>query len=183
MFFKYKTNTLEDIKCISNLLNIETLDMDLKRRIIVNGQVIKDLNSITEKVLTEENEERRITLWGLYLEENKVKPTYSNIILITFINDNSENLNIDVILPNENFIKSIIKNDKINDKCFSNIVNLASVKCIFNEFDFSNINKARSKQILSNSKIEIKFNQNNYENIKEYHQELFENNIKAFCLL
>lgn len=199
VFLKYKDNTLEDTKYINKLLNFENLDIDLKRKIIIQEQNIVDLNSITEKILTQEDDEKEISLWGLYLEENKVLPSFSNIILyydkyslndtlVAFINSNSDNLEKNITLnltPYEPFIKDIIKNDKINDKCFAHITSLASIKYTFFNFDFSNINKLRSKQILTNSKIEIKFNKYNYDNISKNHNDLLstfiENNIKLFC--
>lgn len=199
VFLKYKDNTLEEIKYINKLLNFESLDIDLKRKIIIKELTIADLNSITEKVLTQEDDEKETSLWGLYLETNKVIPSFANIILyydkyslndtlITFINNNFDNLEKNITLnlkPYESFIKDIIKNDKINDNCFAHITSLASIKYTFSDFDFSNINKVRSKQILTNSNIEIKFNKQNYDNISENHNELLstfiENNIKEFC--
>lgn len=198
VFLKYKDNTIEDIKCINKLLNLENLNVNLKREIIKKEQTIIDLNDITEIVLTE-NDEKEISLWELYFEENKVLPSFANIILyynkyslnstlISFINNNSNNLEKDIALDTESyetFITDIIKNDQINDKCFSHIVSLVPIKCTFDEFDFSNINKIRSKQILTNSKIEIIFNKQIYDNLKENYNELLitfiENNIKEFC--
>ena len=199
VFLEYPNNEKEEIYYINELLNNEELDIDLKKKIILKEQNINDLSAITEKVITNDKDEKEITLWEIYLEESKVNPTFDNIILYynahslndiltDFINKNSENLQQDIVLSSEtykNFIISVIKNDKINDKSFTHIVKLASTKYIFNEFDFSNISKSRSKEILSNEKIVIKFNKNNYQNIKENHEELLitfiEDNIKEFC--
>ena len=52
------------------------------------------------------------------------------------------------------------------------------------EFDFSIVNKERSSKILSSSKIDIKFNENNYNNLKNNYSDLLikfvESNIKEF---
>ena len=199
VFLEYPNNEMEEIYYINELLNKEELDSDLKKIIILKEQNINDLSSVTEKVITNDKDKKQITLWGIYLEENKVNPTFDNIILYynahslndiltAFINKNGEHLQQDIVLSSEiykNFIISVIKNDKINAKSFTHIVKLASTKYIFNEFDFSNISKSRSKEILSNEKIVIKFNKNNYQNIKENHEELLiafiEKNIKEFC--
>lgn len=198
VFIKYKDNTIEDTKYINKLLNFENLNIDLKREIIKKEQTIIDLNNISELVLIEDDE-KKTSLWGLYLQENKVLPSFDNIILyynkyslndtlISFINNNSDNLEKNISLNTESyetFMKDIIKNDRVNDNSFSHIVNLASITCTFDKFDFSNINKIRSEQILTNSKIEIIFNKQNYDNLKENHTELLntfiENNIKEFC--
>lgn len=199
VFLKYKDNTIEDKKFINKLLSFENLSINLKREIIKNEQTIIDLNDITEIVLTE-NDQKKTSLWGLYFEENQVFPSFANIILyynkyglnetlISFINNNSDNLEKNISLNTESyeaFIIDIIKNDKINDKCFSHIISLVPIKYTFDEFDFSNINKIRSKQILTNTKIEIIFNKQNYDNLKEKYSELLiafiENNVKEFCV-
>lgn len=199
VFLEYSNNEMEEIDYINELLSNKDLDSDLKEKIIEKEQIINDLSLITDNILVNKSNKKEITIWEIYLEKNKVIPSFKNImfyynkyslneVLINFINKNSENLEKDIILTLEfykNFIISVIKDDKVSDKCFLHIVNLASEKCIFNEFDFSNITKSRSEEILCNEKIEIKFNKNTYKSIKENHEELLvafiEKNIKEFC--
>lgn len=198
VFFKYESNVMEDIKSINEILSNEMLDIETKRKIIEKEQILNDIELINDKTISDEESNNEVTLWELYLEKNKVIPNFSNIIkyynkynlddqLVSFINVNSEFLDFNNMLDTnlyDNFIKDIIENDKINDKGFECIVNAISSNYEFNEFDFSIINKERSSKILSNSKIDIKFNENNYNNLKNNYSELLikfiEYDIKEF---
>ena len=198
VFFKYESNVMEDIKSINEILSNEMLDIETKRKIIEKEQILNDIELINDKTISDEESSNEVTLWELYLEKNKVIPNFSNIIkyynkynlddqLVSFINVNSEFLDFNNMLDTnlyDNFIKDIIENDKINDKGFECIVNAISSNYEFNEFDFSIINKERSSKILSNSKIDIKFNENNYNNLKNNYSELLikfiEYDIKEF---
>ncbi|MCI8617297.1 MAG: hypothetical protein HFJ60_03495 [Clostridia bacterium] len=198
VFFKYESNVMEDIKSINEILSNEMLDIETKRKIIEKEQILNDIELINDKTISDEESSNEVTLWELYLEKNKVIPNFSNIIkyynkynlddqLVSFINVNSEFLDFNNMLDTnlyDNFIKDIIENDKINDKGFECIVNAISSNYEFNEFDFSIINKERSSKILSNSKIDIKFDENNYNNLKNNYSELLikfiEYDIKEF---
>lgn len=198
VFFKYESNVMEDIKSINEILSNEMLDIETKRKIIEKEQILNDIELINDKKISDEESSNEVTLWELYLEKNKVIPNFSNIIkyynkynlddqLVSFINVNSEFLDFNNMLDTnlyDTFIKDIIENDKINDKGFECIVNAISSNYEFNEFDFSIINKERSSKILSNSKIDIKFNENNYNNLKNNYSDLLikfiEYDIKEF---
>lgn len=202
VFFKYENNTMEDMKSINELLSNEMIDIGTKRKIIEKEQILNDIELINDINFSDEASDNEVTLWGLYLEENKVTPNFSNIIkyynrynlddkLVSFININSEFLDQDNIILDINsydaFIESVIKNDKINDISFECIVNAISSNYEFNEFDFYIVNKERSSKILSNSKIDIKVNENNYNNLKNNYSDLLikfvESNIKAFYII
>lgn len=198
-FFKYESNTMEDMKSINELLSNEMIDIETKRKIIEKEQILNDIELINDKSFSDEDSDNEVTLWGLYLEENKITPNFSNIIkyynkynlndkLVSFININSEFLEQNIIILDINsyaaFIESVIENDKISDKSFECIVNAISSNYQFNEFDFSIVNKERSFKILSSSKIDIKFNENSYNNLKKNYSDLLikfvESNIKEF---
>ena len=198
-FFKYESNTMEDMKSINELLSNEMIDIETKRKIIEKEQILNDIELINDKSFSDEDSDNEVTLWGLYLEENKITPNFSNIIkyynkynlndkLVSFININSEFLEQNIIILDINsyaaFIESVIENDKISDKSFECIVNAISSNYQFNEFDFSIVNKERSFKILSSSKIDIKFNENSYNNLKNNYSDLLikfvESNIKEF---
>lgn len=198
-FFKYESNTMEDMKSINELLSNEMIDIETKRKIIEKEQILNDIELINDKSFSDEDSDNEVTLWGLYLEENKITPNFSNIIkyynkynlndkLVSFININSEFLEQNIIILDINsyaaFIESVIENDKISDKSFECIVNAISYNYQFNEFDFSIVNKERSFKILSSSKIDIKFNENSYNNLKNNYSDLLikfvESNIKEF---
>lgn len=199
VFFKYENNTMEDMKSINELLSNEMIDIETKRKIIEKEQILNDIELINDKSFSDEDSDNEVTLWGLYLEENKITPNFSNIIkyynkynlddkLVSFININSEFLDPNIILDINSydaFIESVIKNDKINDKSFECIVNGISSNYEFDKFDFSIINKERSSKILSNSKIDIKLNENNYNNLRNNYSDLLikfiEGDIKEFC--
>lgn len=201
IFFQYDKNIMEDLQSINELLNDEMIDIETKRKIIEKELNLNDIELINEKKFSNEGSDDEVTLWGLYLEENKVIPSLSNIIkyynkydlddkLVSYINKNSELLESDITLDinlHNNFIESIIKNDKINDESFEGIVNAISVKYEFNEFDFSVVNKERSSKILASSKIDIEVNESNYNNLRNNHSDLLikfvENNIKKFYII
>lgn len=198
VFFKYENNTMEDMKSINELLNNEMIDIETKRKIIEKEQILNDIELIDDKSFSDEDSDNEETLWGLFIEENKIIPNYYNIIkyynkyklddkLVSFININSEFLETDIILDIntcDDFIVSVVENDKIDDKSFECIVNAISSNYQFDEFDFSIVNKERSSKILSSSKIDIKFNENNYNNLKNNYSDLLikfvESNIKEF---
>ena len=201
IFFQYENNTMEDLKSINELLSNEMIDIETKRKIIEKEQTLNDIELINDKKFSYEDSDDEVTLWGLYLEENKVIPNFSNIIkyynkynlddkLVSFININSEFLESNIILDINSydaFIENVIENDKINEKSFECILNAISSNYQFNEFDFSIVNKERSSKILSSSKIDIKVNENNYNNLKNNYNDLLikfvENNIKEFYII
>lgn len=201
IFFQYENNTMEDLKSINELLSNEMIDIETKRKIIEKEQTLNDIELINDKKFSYEDSDDEVTLWGLYLEENKVIPNFSNIIkyynkynlddkLVSFININSEFLESNIILDINSydaFIESVIENDKINEKSFECILNAISSNYLFNEFDFSIVNKERSSKILSSLKIDIKVNENNYNNLKNNYSDLLikfvENNIKEFYII
>ena len=174
------------------------IDIETKRKIIEKEQILNDIELIDDKSFSDEDSDNEETLWGLFIEENKIIPNYYNIIkyynkyklddkLVSFININTEFLEPDIILDIntcDDFIVSVVENDKIDDKSFECIVNAISSNYQFDEFDFSIVNKERSSKILSSSKIDIKFNENNYNNLKNNYSDLLikfvESNIKEF---
>ena len=198
VFFKYENNTMEDTKSINKLLDNEMVDIETKRKIIEKEQILNEIELINDKNFNDEDSDNEVTIWGLYLEENKVTPNFSNILkyynkynlddkLISFINMNSEFLEQNTILDlnlYNNFIEYVIENDKINDKSFECIINVIPSNYKLDEFNFSIVNKERCSKILSNSKVDIKFNENNYNNLKNSYSDLLikfvESNIKEF---
>ena len=148
VFLKYENNTMEDIVAINELMANEKLDIQAKRKIIIKEQEINDLELVDDIIINDDSE---VILWGIYLEENKVIPNFSNIIkyynkyglddkLVVFMNNNAEILEKkDTSDLSEKFIKNVIRNYKINDKNFELIVTSGSNTYRFNEFEFSNI--------------------------------------------
>lgn len=201
IFLQYDNNTMEALQSINELLSNEMIDIETKRKIIEKELNLNDIELINDKKFSNEDSDNEVTLWGLYLEENKVIPSFSNIIkyynkydldnkLVSYINENSEVLESDVTLDinlHNNFIKSIIKNDKINGESFKCITNAISAKYEFDEFDFSVVNEERSSKILANSKIDIEFNEDNYNNLRNNYSDLLikfvESNIKEFYII
>lgn len=201
IFFQYDNNTMEDLQSINELLSNEIIDIETKRKIIKKELNLNDIELINDKKFSNDGSDNEVTLWELYLEENKIIPSFSNIIkyynkydldnkLVSYINKNSELLEFDITLDinlHNNFIESIIKNDKINDESFEGITNAISDKYEFDEFDFSVVNKERSSKILTSSKIDIEVNEDNYNNLRNNHSDLLikfvEDNIKEFYII
>ena len=201
IFFQYGNNTMEDLQSINELLSNEIIDIETKRKIIKKELNLNDIELINDKKFSNDGSDNEVTLWELYLEENKVIPSFSNIIkyynkydldnkLVAYINKNSELLEFDITLDinlHNNFIESIIKNDNINDESFEGITNAISDKYEFDEFDFSVVNKERSSKILTSSKIDIEVNEDNYNNLRNNHSDLLikfvEDNIKEFYII
>ena len=192
---------MEDLQSINELLSNEIIDIETKRKIIKKELNLNDIELINDKKFSNDGSDNEVTLWELYLEENKIIPSFSNIIkyynkydldnkLVSYINKNSELLEFDITLDinlHNNFIESIIKNDKINDESFEGITNAISDKYEFDEFDFSVVNKERSSKILTSSKIDIEVNEDNYNNLRNNHSDLLikfvEDNIKEFYII
>ena len=201
IFFQYDNNTMEDLQSINELLSNEIIDIETKRKIIKKELNLNDIELINDKKFSNDGSDNEVTLWELYLEENKIIPSFSNIIkyynkydldnkLVSYINKNSELLEFDITLDinlHNNFIESIIKNDKINDESFEGITNAISDKYEFDEFDFSVVNKERSSKIFTSSKIDIEVNEDNYNNLRNNHSDLLikfvEDNIKEFYII
>ncbi len=175
VFLQIETNTQEDEKYIVDLLNNEDLEIENKQSIIEKEEAkISDISEVKDK-----------ELWEFIFEKNKITASWKNIlnyyqykeqnldeIIIDFISieENYKQLSNDMIYNQKEFDEDIrkalslnlIKFNKLNDKCYSYIINsLYSYSSFSTKLDIQKIDI-----LLKNKKLTL--TQENINYLKEY---------------
>lgn len=180
VYLKMETNTDEPLENYLKLLNNESLDEDLKEKLIIQVKTkIIDIKTIKDT-----------NLWYTLFENSKVSPVWENIlasfeneenefseVLIDYLNiiSNAEELSL-IKIPTKvgdknifsNLSRSIISENEIGDESYKLITK--SIPWWYSDLDFSNISESKIK-ILINNRV-VNPTMVSFKKIKESHEGL-----------
>jgi hypothetical protein len=193
VFLELDTNVSEELDTINNLIGNSKIEYEIKRKIIKSQKVVDSLDKIVEPINTKSVENQgnesaeeikeldmKEKIWAIYLEENKVKVSYSNIlvyynmyklddILLKYINSHEKSLNKDSkedYKKYRNLFVDIAYQNDIKSEVFQKVWSCMNNIVPFVEFDFSRVNSVRTEEVLSHKKICICFTRYNYSSIR-----------------
>lgn len=178
VFLKIETNINESEKNIIDLLNNKILDDDAKLSIVNKENfVLTDLSDIKDNILQIE-----------LLSENKVKPTWENVItysdydefeetIITYLNTKEnysllseldfKDVKFDTDLK-EIFFKNLVSANTLNNEAYEHLVK--NIDKSIEKIDFENLDDTKIEIIINNGIIE--FNKENFEDLKKFSKNL-----------
>ncbi|MBL7903630.1 MAG: hypothetical protein JNL22_01280 [Bacteroidales bacterium] len=180
VYLKIETNTDEPLENYLKLLNNESLDEDLKEKLIIKVKTkIIDIKTIKDT-----------NLWYILFEYSKVSPVWENIlasfenednelseVLIDYLNiiPNAEELSL-IKIPTKvgdknvfsNLSRSIISENEIGDESYKLITK--PIPWWFSDLDFSSISENKTKILINNMKVNPTIE--SFNKIKESHNGL-----------
>lgn len=180
VYLKIETNTDEPLENYLKLLNNESLDEDLKEKLIIQVKTkIIDIKTINDT-----------NLWYTLFEYSKVSPVWENIlasfeneenefseVLIDYLNiiPNAEELSL-IKIPTKvgdkdifsNLSLSIISENEIGDESYKLITK--SIPWWYSDLDFSSISENKIKILINNRKVNPTIE--SFNKIKEGHDGL-----------
>jgi hypothetical protein len=180
VYLKIETNTDESLENYLKLLNNESLDEDLKEKLIIQVKTkIVDIKTIKDS-----------SLWDTLFEYSKVSPVWENIlvsfeneenkiskVLVDYLNiiSNAKELSL-IKIPTKvgdknifsNLSRSIISENEIGDESYKLITK--SIPWWYSDLDFSNISENKIKILINNRIVNPTIE--SYNKIKESHDGL-----------